>query len=309
MQRGASRAVVDLERLGESRQSRTDAGQRAQRGEQRARHRKETRFAPQSGGERADQVRGREILVVAHEQGHARRRRVGRGDGQQVGEIVAEDEAAAVVDRGERQRQSTAGKPHQRRKIGPDAGTIDERWPDDRQLDAGVSRAAAAAAPARSPASLAPAVGILGAGAIVGGQNGCPGRCCLAHRLDRTDEHQPPAAGSGEAAGQRGDGFGLGGERRRVRPGMGALGEMDHRLDPSQRRGPISPWADFAEHHRCRTRRRLRRATQPGDDIVAARGERRTQRGADKPAGPGDEDARHAVSPPWPGHLNPLGRA
>ena len=74
---------------------------------------------------------------------------------------------------------------------------------------------------------------------------------------------------------------------------MGALGEVDDGLDPSERRFPLGRRGNVAEHQRLGPGQRHARTPHASDDLMAVRGKRRAQRRPNKARRAGDEDARH----------------
>ena len=111
-QRGARRAVVDLQRQRQPRDQRADQRQRAQRGEQRL-------AGPETaapGGRARRPARGSTRASRNRTSSRASSIRAGGGRmnaarGRKIDEVVEKNQAAAVVDAGEGQRQPAAGEP------------------------------------------------------------------------------------------------------------------------------------------------------------------------------------------------------
>ena len=125
-QRRPGRPVIDLQRQGQAAESGSEKRQAAQPGKDRLRQREQDCLSTLGSGENADQLGGGQVGSVADQQdraasgrGNARMRAAG---GDQIDQVVARDQAAAVVETGERQRQAAPARRSSARKLPPTPG-------------------------------------------------------------------------------------------------------------------------------------------------------------------------------------------
>ena len=189
----------------------------------------------------------------------------------EIDEVVDENQAAAVVNQGERQRQPARREPHQRSEICLHFGTVDERRTQNDNLDPTFPRRSQQGA---LDSELASPVGITWI-RKVGPAKRRSRRRGIAHCSDRAHMDQPAHSRFGR--------------RPRQDPGrlrlvmisgfspraMRAAGEMNHDIDPVQMRRPVGPGADVTDRTKFDTRDRLCRTPgHPEHDMATlARGQ------------------------------------
>ena len=144
-----------------------------------------------------------------------RGRRMRTDQGDQIGQVAPRNQAAAVIEAAERQRQAAPRQPEQRAEIAPDPGTVNQRRAQDDEFDPGLGGNRR-----QRPfgGELGAAVGVLRERGVLGEER-VAGRGRLAHRLDRTDIDEPARARDRGRPGQHGGGSRLGfenGPRRRA---------------------------------------------------------------------------------------------
>ena len=117
------RAVIDLQRQGQPRDRGAEPGQPAQRGEDRVGQREEPWHPALPLRQETDQRR-RSAKRPRQRASSTRPAAAGwtAAARDEIDEVVDENQAAAVVERGERQRQAAAGEPDQGPEIAPTPG-------------------------------------------------------------------------------------------------------------------------------------------------------------------------------------------
>src|SRR5271168_312710 len=137
IERGAGLRIVDLQRKGQPREQWPKHRNLAKHGQYGLRDSEEPGGPVQSGGEEADQLGCRQVGRVARQHYLPGRAEMQTRAADEIDEVVDEDEAAAVVDPGERQWQAARDDSDQCPKICLDAGTVDKGRTENDDLDPG----------------------------------------------------------------------------------------------------------------------------------------------------------------------------
>ena len=230
---------------------------------------------------------GRRVAGQQHPAGGAGMHAGARGE---IDDVFDKNQAAAVVDLGKRQREPARDESQQGAEIALDTRPIDQRGPQDDELEPGLLRGRVQRV---LDGELAAAIGVAGERRVCAAER-CSRQGRVAHRPDRAEVDEPPHPGARRGARQGRGRLGLFLRARVPHRAVGPVGEMNDGLDPVEMPGPVGLPADVTDRAQLDTRHRFARAPGSAEDNMAAVGQPAAQRSADKSGRAGHQDAQRA---------------